>query len=296
MRSRARDPFAERVALVTGGASGIGRALCEALARHGARVTVADLDGEGAQRVASALGAPARAATLDVTDAGAVRAAVDALIAREGRLDLLVNGAGLGFWGELRDATLDDWRRVLDVNLWGVVHGVAAAYPRMVAQGGGQIVNVASLAGLVSAPIVTPYAAAKHAVVGLSTSLRAEAEGLGVRVNVVCPGPIQTAFHSSLIRAGGPAPGPAAPAGALDAAAAARAILRGVARNERIIVFPARARRLWWAYRWLPARIARLNRATVQRVRARRPADASGTPGAEPRPDGGFGPDPRESA
>jgi NAD(P)-dependent dehydrogenase (short-subunit alcohol dehydrogenase family) len=275
--------LAGQVALVTGGAGGIGRALCEALAADGARVVVADLDAAGAERVAGAIrsaGAQAEAAALDVADADAFRARVHDTARRHGRLDLLVNAAGVGAWGDARDLPLPLWRRVLDVNLWGVVHGTLAAYEVMAKQGSGRILNVASLAGLVSAPTVTPYAAAKHAVVGFSTSLRAEAADLGVRVAVACPGPVRSGFHAALLVPEGSAVRPRPPADGLDAAEAAREILRGLFRDRAVIVFPGRARWLWWLQRLAPWRIARLNLATVRRMRAAAAARSDG--GARP--------------
>ena len=100
-------------------------------------------------------------------------------LAKYGRLDLLVNNAGVGLAGDLRDVELSDWKKVIDVNLWGVIHGVHACFPVMVRQGFGQIVNISSASGLVLRPGMIPYATSKHAVVGLSNSLRVEAEDLG---------------------------------------------------------------------------------------------------------------------
>lgn len=270
--------FAGRVAIVTGGASGIGRALCLELGRRGARVVVADLDATGAQTVSdeiNAAGGQARASALDVSRGEEVQKLVRETADAFGALDLMFNNAGVGVWGEVRELDLAHWRRAIDVNLWGAIHGSLAAYEVMTAQGSGHIVNTASLAGLVSAPTVTPYAAAKHGVVGLSTSLRAEAADLGVRVSVVCPGPIRTGFHDALLRAD-PEQGPVAPADSIDAGDAAREILRGVERNRRLMVFPSRARRIWAAQRLLPSWIARMNRGTVRRLRAYRAKTGEG--------------------
>src|SRR5262249_2859686 len=140
------NQFEKRIAIVIGGASGIGRALCEELARRGADVVVADINFAGAQSVATAIGA--RAACVGVRDAAALQALVDDVVTRHGRLDLIFNNAGIGVAGGFHELTLDHWRTVIQINLMGVVHGVAAAYPLMVRQGSGQIVNVASLAGL----------------------------------------------------------------------------------------------------------------------------------------------------
>jgi len=185
-----------RVAIVTGAASGIGRALAGALVTRGDTVVVVDIDGAGAERAAGELArrgpGTATPAVVDVRDAGTVQALVDQVRDRHGRLDVMVNNAGIGVGGEASELTLAHWERVIDVNLRGVVHGVHAAYPVMIAQRSGHIVNTASLAGLVPSPWLTPYAMTKHAVVGLSLSLRAEAAAHGVRVTAVCPGVVDT--------------------------------------------------------------------------------------------------------
>ncbi|RMH22053.1 MAG: SDR family oxidoreductase [Acidobacteria bacterium] len=254
--------YRDRVAVVTGGASGIGRALGEGLAAHGARVVLADLDGDGAAAAAAAITAAdrrARAATVDVADENQVTALIHGVIEREGRLDYLFNNAGIVIAGKSHELEPEDWRRVLDVDLDGVVHGVAAAYPAMIRQGHGHIVNTASLAGLVPAPGLSSYAAAKHAVVGLSTSLRAEAAAFGVKVSVVCPGMIATPIveHAeikneerlSLSRRQLIELSPFRP---YPVAKAARIILRGVARNRALILITPHARLLWWLYRLSP--------------------------------------------
>jgi NAD(P)-dependent dehydrogenase (short-subunit alcohol dehydrogenase family) len=171
-----------KVALVTGAASGIGAALVDRLRAAGATVVGADLKADGEIRA------------LNVTDAEAFQALVDDTVKRHGRIDLLFNNAGIGLAGEVRDLSLEDWRRVVEVNLMGVVHGVHAAYPHMVRQGSGALVNTASGAGLLPRPGMVPYAASKGAVVALSQSLREEAALYGVSVHAVCPGFIRTAM------------------------------------------------------------------------------------------------------
>ena len=151
-----------------------------------------DIDGEAAERTAAALGANARSARLDVTDAAAVQAAVDEVVDRAGRLDLMFNNAGIVWGGDTELLTLDQWNAIIDVNIRGVVHGVAAAYPPMVRQGHGHIINTASMAGLTAAGQITSYVTTKHAVVGLSLALRSEAVTHGVGVLVVCPSAVET--------------------------------------------------------------------------------------------------------
>jgi NAD(P)-dependent dehydrogenase (short-subunit alcohol dehydrogenase family) len=241
--------FRDSIAIVTGGASGIGKALCEDLAGRGAVVVVADLSSERAEGVAQAIrskGGRATAATLDVRDAAAFQALVDATAKEHGRLDYLFNNAGIAIAGEERDVTLEDWNNVLAVNLHGVVHGVRAAYALMVKQGAGHIVNTASVAGLVPAPGEASYAASKYAVVGLSHTLRAEGARLGVKVSAVCPGFIETPILRSPLRGPGDleklralVPTPMLPQDC------ARAILKGVAKNQATIVVTAHAKALY---------------------------------------------------
>jgi NAD(P)-dependent dehydrogenase (short-subunit alcohol dehydrogenase family) len=264
--------FQNAVAIVTGGASGIGRAICVALAQRGAMiVVVADLDLVRAQRVANAVSA-GRAAQLDVTDADAVKALVEDTVKLHGRLDFLFNNAGIGILCEAQDVPLADWQRVLDVNLNGVVHGVAAAYPIMVRQGSGHIVNTASLAGLTASPWLVSYAASKFAVVGLSLSLRAEAAALGVRVSAVCPGFIQTPLfynlemHTDIDREHALA---SIMHIAMSPERCAKAILNGVARNRGLIVVTAHAKLLYWIQRISPWLGEKLAEFAVKRMRKR---------------------------
>jgi NAD(P)-dependent dehydrogenase (short-subunit alcohol dehydrogenase family) len=171
--------FENKIAIVTGGASGIGRALCQELAQRGARVVVADINAPAAHQVASALtGAHQQAvsACVDVSQEQSVQTLVYETVAQYGRLDYMFNNAGIGLVADLRDMTLEHWRRIVDINLWGVIYGTTAAYHIMLQQGAGHIVNTASAAGLFpSAALGTAYTATKHAVVGLSTAFRPEA-------------------------------------------------------------------------------------------------------------------------
>ncbi len=264
--------FAGKVALVTGGASGIGAELARQLAQAGAMVIVADLDAEGAARVAASLGDAAEGVALDVRDASAFEALVARVWAERGAIDLLFNNAGVAVAGEAHAMSLDDWRWVLDVNLLGVVHGVAAAYPRMVARGRGHIVNTASLAGLIPSPWLAAYAAAKHAVVGLSAALRAEGRGFGVSVSAVCPGFIATPLVSErAVMRGVPrelALGQVM-VRPLAADACARAILRGVRKDRARIVITGHAHVLHWLHRLVPDTLGWLVARGIERGRAR---------------------------
>ena len=255
------EPFQDKIAIVTGGASGIGRELCHQLAARGAAaVVVADRNLAGAQETAGRIvadGGQARAVQVDVTQAEAVQQLVDETVAEFGRLDYMFNNAGIALVGDMRDTTLTHWQQIVDVNLWGIVHGSTCAYEVMAGQGFGHIVNTSSMTGLAPAAVSTAYAASKHAVVGLSTSLRAEAANLGVKVSVACPAIVRTPILESTIKVSKLQEGSAYPDlaayGSIAAERCARIILRGVARNKAIIPAGTVARLVWLLNRLAPS-------------------------------------------
>jgi NAD(P)-dependent dehydrogenase (short-subunit alcohol dehydrogenase family) len=243
------DAFADKVAIVTGGASGIGRALCDALAARGARVVVADINEDGAREVAARI--DGRAHRVDVSDAQGVERLVESVE----RLDLMFNNAGIAVIGDAADMSLEHWNRMMDVNIRGVVHGTLAAYSRMRGQGNGHIVNTASMAGLVPSPSFCAYSMTKHAVVGLSTSLRIEAARYGVRISVVCPGIIDTAMARNAELVGGldrERLMQEIPMSFYKAEDCARDILKGVAKNDAIITVTGFAKAMHTLYRLAP--------------------------------------------
>jgi NAD(P)-dependent dehydrogenase (short-subunit alcohol dehydrogenase family) len=254
--------YRDKVALVTGGASGIGAELVRQLSAAGAAVVIADVAEDGADRLAAEIsgrGGRVLASQTDVARYADVVRAVQLTTDRFGRLDLIINNAGVGLAGELRDVDLADWQPIINVNLWGVIHGVHAALPVMLGQGSGQIVNMASAAGLVPRPGMVPYATAKHAIVGLSTSLRYEVEDLGIRVNVVCPFNVATAiFHNTKYRNIDQQRMLAAiPFRQFPVERCVAEILSGVSNNRAIIAMPRFARFEWRLYRYFP-RVASL--------------------------------------
>jgi NAD(P)-dependent dehydrogenase (short-subunit alcohol dehydrogenase family) len=279
---RAQEAFAGKAAIVTGGGSGIGAAIARALAARGAAVVIADIDEPDAKSVVGtivAAGGQASVAVVDVRDAVAVADLVSQTVTEHGELGLMFNNAGIAVGGLAEQLTLDHWDRVIDINLSGVVHGVHAAYPVMLRQGHGHIVNTASLAGLVPGPGLAPYVAAKHAVVGLSLSLRAEGASRGVRVSAVCPGFVDTPLLGRV--------NPGLPQTEMGADAAARAqrlgklyqadalaqdVLRGVERNRALIVAPRSARVAWRVARYAPGLAMRTVIAGVRRGEAERAA------------------------
>jgi NAD(P)-dependent dehydrogenase (short-subunit alcohol dehydrogenase family) len=193
--------FAGKVAVVTGGGSGIGRALALALAREGARVALADVDEAAAAetvRQAAGLGEEVLALRTDVADLDQVEALAEVVFTRYGAVHVLCNNAGVVVYGGLESATWRDWQWVLGVNLWGVVHGLLAFLPRMIAQGqGGHVLNTASMAGLVASRGLGVYTTSKYAVVGLSETLAKDLAPHGIGVTVICPMGVATRIREA---------------------------------------------------------------------------------------------------
>lgn len=188
-----QQDFAGKVAIVTGGASGIGAAIVRDLAARGAKVVVADFNGEGAARIAGEVGERARAFTVDVADAAQVKAMVDFAVQAFGRLDLAVNNAGIaGPSAPIAETQLDDWHRVIAINLHGVFYGMRYQIPAMLESGGGAIVNMSSILGSVGWRGSVGYVAAKHALLGMTRTAALEYAARGVRVNAVGPAFIAT--------------------------------------------------------------------------------------------------------
>ncbi|MGN7780686.1 SDR family NAD(P)-dependent oxidoreductase [Mycolicibacterium sp. 22603] len=183
--------------VVTGGASGIGREIARRFAASGARVLVADIDDVAAKRVAAEFGDAGRAIRCDVTERGAVDAAVAFAVSEFGRLDVMVNNAGVCTLGPLHLLGDNDFDRMIEVNLKGTFRGIRAAAGQM--PGGGAIINVASTAGLNGAPLLGGYGATKAGIVNLTKTAAAELRPSGIRVNCVCPALVETPFSDALV-------------------------------------------------------------------------------------------------
>jgi NAD(P)-dependent dehydrogenase (short-subunit alcohol dehydrogenase family) len=198
--------FGGKVVVVTGAGSGIGRSSAMLWAKLGAKAHVADVNADSAASVVAEIetrGGKAVAHTVDVTDPDAVDALAQAVFDADGRVDVLHSNAGIGHAADIAETTVDDWQRVIGVNLLGMAYVVQAFIPRMLAQGGrSSIVNTASMAGLVAAPGMAPYSASKFGVVGMSESLNAELAPQGIHVCAVCPGIIDTPITRSAIMRG----------------------------------------------------------------------------------------------
>jgi NAD(P)-dependent dehydrogenase (short-subunit alcohol dehydrogenase family) len=259
------------VALVTGAASGIGRETALALARAGADLIVCDVDEAGLEAIAAAIGALGRAVSarrVDVADAGAMEEFAAAVHREREAVDVLVNNAGVALGGDFLDTTLEDWRWIVSINLWGVIHGCHFFVPPMVKRArGGHVVNVSSAAGFVASRQLNAYATTKFAVFGFSEALRDELMEHDIGVSTICPGLINTPItRNARLR------GRAAQPGARESVVelyerrrygperVAAAILRAIARNRAVVPVTPEAWALYWIKRLVPGFAARLNR------------------------------------
>jgi NAD(P)-dependent dehydrogenase (short-subunit alcohol dehydrogenase family) len=253
-----------KTAVITGGGSGLGRAMCLELAAPGARILVADVRLDAAEDTAHMVrdrGGEAAALGTDVADPGQVEKLSLEAARWLGKTDLLVNNAGVVAAGEVGDVPLSDWAWLLDINLRGVVYGCHFFLPAMKRRREGAILNVASLAGLISTPGMAPYNVAKAAVVSLSETLAAELRPYGLGVTVLCPSFVRTSLLSNL-RTANPTTRAAAE-NAFDRSRSspedvARAALAAVCNGELYCLPMAEARILWWLKRVAPRFTTRL--------------------------------------
>lgn len=246
---------------ITGGASGLGRALAERYARQGARLCIGDVnDARGAETQAAlaALGATAQYLRCDVTREEDLQAAADWMQANWGGADLVFNNAGVADLGGIEDVPMKDWQWIVDINLLGVVRGCKVFAPMFKRQGSGHFVNVASMAGLIHPPFAAGYNATKAAVVALSETLNVELNPAGIAVSVVCPAFFRTNLSES-IRTTNPRferrMHRLVDEAKLGAEEIAARIVQGVQRGDFHILTHAHERRLWLLKRFLPYRL-----------------------------------------
>ena len=198
------DHFTDRTALITGGAGGIGMAMARAFAGRGASIVLADLDEAALARAVKELqdeGTKVLGVATDVTSLDSVQALAKTASRHFGGVHIVCNNAGIALFGEMRDATHRDWVYTMNVNFWGVVHGIETFVPLLIEQGqGGHIVNTASMAGLVGMRWLGIYSASKFAVVGTSEALHRELSQHGIGVSVLCPMIVDTQINQNSVR------------------------------------------------------------------------------------------------
>lgn len=192
----------DKVAIITGAASGIGEATARLFATEGAHVTVADKNGEAAAAVAAAIGGRARAVAVDVSKSAEVERMVRDAVAVHGRLDILVNNAGYGIVGSVVETSEDDWNALMSVNVNGVYLGCKHAIPVMARQGGGVIVNTASTTSRVGIKDRAAYVTSKGAVAAMTRAMALDHVDLGIRINAVAPGTIESPYYSKILGSG----------------------------------------------------------------------------------------------
>lgn len=249
--------FGGRTVILTGAASGIGRALANLLSRCGASVHAFDLNAEGLAELTKECVGPGVIYTksVDVRDIDSFRLAVADVIEISGSIDYLFNNAGVTLLGEAQNLPFDRWKWLLDINLMGVVNGTHLVYPHMIARGSGHIVNTASIAGATGYATAAAYTASKAAVLEFSRSLRSEAKAYGVKISVACPGYVNSGIFAAdrIVGADRDAMIRDLPVKMMTPEAAASGFLKGVVKQKKTIVFPLSAKFLWHLSHWAPS-------------------------------------------
>ncbi len=265
------DVFNGKVAVVTGAASGLGKGFCTRMAEHGATVVAADINLEGAEQTVRAIerdGGKAEALHVDATQYDQVKQMIEGAAERHGRVDYVFNNAGIAVSGMLEEIPIEDWEKILAINLDGVVYGTEVAYKLMCKQGGGHIVNTGSLAGLIPAPLLVPYSTTKFAVVGLCESMQLEAARRNIKVTALCPGFIDSGIYEAALASGamdGQTMREQIPI-MVDTKKGVDKLLKGVAKGKRIVTLPAYAHFTWRSYRFTPAISIRVSRRIAKRL------------------------------
>lgn len=256
--------FKGKIVVLTGAASGIGRAVAGALAAAGATVHALDSNAAGLESlsVANPGAGEIHPHALDVSDRASYADVIRKVMECSGRIDFLFNNAGVTQLGEAQNIPFERWQRLLDINLMGVVHGTGLVYPIMIAQGGGHIINTASIAGGTGYATAAAYTASKGAILEYTRSLRSEAKGYGVRISVACPGYVNSSLFKQdcIIGADRDAVIKDLPVRMMTPAEAAGHLLRGVAKGRNSIIFPFSAIFLWTLSNWAPALIGPFHR------------------------------------
>lgn len=263
--------YKNKIAVVTGAASGIGRAISGELIENGCKVHMLDIDEELLHNSASHFGEYAVPHQLDVTNYSAFKEIISEIITSDSKIDFVFNNAGIAFAGEMTGYTIEAWNKILDVNVRGIINSVHLIYPIMKEQRSGHIVNTSSLAGLIPSGLMVPYATTKHAIVGLSRSLKIEAELFNVNVHVLCPGVVET----KLLDNSHPED---MPEGAridareyltkiagkpISADEFAAQTLKEITKNKEIVFYPKKVKEIWNFSRFFPKKLSKYARKAV---------------------------------
>jgi NADP-dependent 3-hydroxy acid dehydrogenase YdfG len=264
--------YINKIAIVTGAASGIGKAISGKLIDNGCKVHMLDINKEQLKKSASDLGSSAVPHPLDVTDYSAFKEVISAIVTSDLRIDFVFNNAGIAYAGEMTGYSIEAWNKILDVNVRGIVNSVQLIYPIMKEKQSGRIINTSSLAGLIPSGLMVPYATSKHAVMGLTRSLKVEAQLFNVHVHVLCPGSVET----KLLDNSHPEDMPerarigtrdyltkitGKPVSADDFAVF---VLKEIAKNKEVIFYPKKVKEIWNFSRFFPKKLSRFARKDVQ--------------------------------
>jgi len=268
------DIFNNKICVITGAASGIGRAISELLLQRGAQVFATDISETNLNDLKSCTpSSKLQTTVLDVTKGEEVKQFLQEILDTAGRIDYLFNVAGITVIGEAHVVPIEEWRKVLDVDLHGTLNTTVETYRHMVAQGSGHIVNLSSIQGLVPLPPEAAYVTAKYAVVGLSQTLRIEGKEYGVKVSVVNPGLIKTPMLNTAPLIGMSRERHAEyfkpwERFAATPASCAKTILRGVERNKAFIPVTFMATLMWWINRISPSLLNSILTSDLAKLRA----------------------------
>jgi NAD(P)-dependent dehydrogenase (short-subunit alcohol dehydrogenase family) len=250
-----------KIVVVTGAGSGLGRAIADYFARKGAVIVVTDINITSANETLDRIkekGGNGIVLQVDVSKVEQVEKMISFTIDKYGSIDFLFNNAGAAINGEFKDMTLEHWRKMMDVNFWGIIYACKSIYPIMIKQGYGYIINVASFAGLIPGGLMASYSTSKHAAVGFTLNLRSEAKQYGIKVIALCPGYLETPMHESALNVSDYV---------IEHDKKYRAkkhnwpkpedcinhMMRGVMKNKCIVVSPRKQIPFWWLNRLFPS-------------------------------------------
>jgi len=258
--------FKNKVIVITGAGSGIGKALCEEISQFSPqKIILVDINEDALCMIQQSLmHVDTDIYPVDVSSEQHMRVFFESIIEKNGRLDVVFNNAGIAAGGEFQDYSFEEWEKLLNINLWGVIYGSTFAYRQMLLQQHGHIVNTASLGGLIPEPMASVYATTKHGVVGLTTTLREEARAYGIKVSVACPGVIRTPIFDTATFAGNvdrqKVKDGTLEHGAISATDCARRIIAGVTKNKGVILVKPVDYVFWILYRMSPGILSPINR------------------------------------
>jgi len=270
---KANNYFKNKVILITGAGSGIGKALCEEIVEFTPKkLILIDIDEGSIKKVQkSIIGVDSNLYKVDVASEKSMEALFTNVIEKNRKIDIVINSAGITAGGEYQDYTFNFWNKIIAINLWGIIYGSTLAYRQMIIQKYGHIVNIASLGGLIPEPMASAYATTKHAVVGLTTTLREEAHAYGIKVSVVCPGVVDTPIIDKATYVGNVDKEKLKKGvlehGVISANKCAQRIIKGISKNKGIILVKSSDKIFWKLHRFSPGLLSPINRLIAKYFR-----------------------------